>query len=411
MGPISRLKFEPAERLNLITGDNGLGKTFLLESAWWALTGQWRSPQVQAQPKFGKESRPQISFQIAGPQSKLQKVVASYNPHLRVWAEPDERPTIDGVAIYARVDGSFAVWNPIRQAFLVTDSSTEKSNASNSEDLKISNEQVWNGIDGQIEGLLRDWIEWQNNSDLEGPFEIFKRVLYQLSPPDLELEPGEPVRLAFESKRIPTLKHSYGEVPIIYESAAVRRILALAYLIVWTWNEHLIYSNLSEMPVKRRMVIMIDEIESHLHPLWQRRVLPALLHVTDELVFDLQTQFFVATHSPLVMASAEAIFDYEKDSLFHLDLNQEGQVTFSEIDFVRQGTVDSWLTSKVFDMRHARSVEAENAIEAAKDLQSRTNPSSEEIAIVTDQLLRSLAADDGFWSRWNYFAELHGVNL
>ncbi|WP_413173588.1 AAA family ATPase [Anabaena azotica] len=33
--------FEPGDRLSLITGDNGLGKTFLLECSWWALTGHW----------------------------------------------------------------------------------------------------------------------------------------------------------------------------------------------------------------------------------------------------------------------------------------------------------------------------------------------------------------------------------
>lgn len=35
------LRFEPAKRLNLITGDNGLGKSFLLDVVWWALTRTW----------------------------------------------------------------------------------------------------------------------------------------------------------------------------------------------------------------------------------------------------------------------------------------------------------------------------------------------------------------------------------
>ena len=36
VGAAKKLCFEPAERLSLITGDNGFGKTFLLECAWWA---------------------------------------------------------------------------------------------------------------------------------------------------------------------------------------------------------------------------------------------------------------------------------------------------------------------------------------------------------------------------------------
>ena len=36
IGPVPRLIFQPSKRLNLITGDNGLGKTFLLDLSWWA---------------------------------------------------------------------------------------------------------------------------------------------------------------------------------------------------------------------------------------------------------------------------------------------------------------------------------------------------------------------------------------
>src|SRR5437588_10268652 len=41
VGPAQDIEYHLAPRLNLITGDNGLGKTFLLECAWWALTGFW----------------------------------------------------------------------------------------------------------------------------------------------------------------------------------------------------------------------------------------------------------------------------------------------------------------------------------------------------------------------------------
>jgi len=63
VGPTKELHFEPAERVNLITGDNGLGKTFLLECAWWALSGTWTgSPAYPYDPKVQK---PKITFQIS----------------------------------------------------------------------------------------------------------------------------------------------------------------------------------------------------------------------------------------------------------------------------------------------------------------------------------------------------------
>ncbi len=410
VGPMQHLKFEPAERLNLLTGDNGLGKSFLLECSWWALTGRWTSIQSQAVPRIETKQKPQISFQIGSKQGRLKKVTANYAPERQRWIEPKARPQIPGLVIYARVDGSFAIWNPVRQS-LLGELNSENKNENSS--LVISSSQVWNGVEGQIEGLLRDWIQWQNNPAIEEPFDIFKRVLQKLSPPDLGiLEPGEPRRLAFELREMPTLKHSYGEVPIIHSSAAVRRILALAYLIVWTWNEHLIYSKISQSPRQRRMVVLIDEIESHLHPLWQRTVLPALLDAIGELSDDLQTQFFIATHSPLVMASAESIFNEETDGLFHVDLTRNGEVEFKEMDFIRQGSVDDWLTSNIFDLRHARSIEAEIAIEEAKNLQDPKNqPTTEEVKLVSEKLLKTLAVDDEFWVRWNYFAEKHDVRI
>lgn len=41
VGPAPEMQMELAPRLNLITGDNGLGKSFLIDVAWWALTRKW----------------------------------------------------------------------------------------------------------------------------------------------------------------------------------------------------------------------------------------------------------------------------------------------------------------------------------------------------------------------------------
>ena len=41
VGPAPEMEMTFAPRLNLITGDNGLGKSFLLDVIWWALTRKW----------------------------------------------------------------------------------------------------------------------------------------------------------------------------------------------------------------------------------------------------------------------------------------------------------------------------------------------------------------------------------
>ena len=50
----------------------------------------------------------------------------------------------------------------------------------------------------------------------------------------------------------------------------------------------------------RPFMLFIDEIENHLHPAWQRRVLPALREYFPQL------QIFATTHSPFLVAGLDA---------------------------------------------------------------------------------------------------------
>jgi hypothetical protein len=419
VGAAKKLCFEPAERLSLITGDNGFGKTFLLECAWWALTGQWAN--LPAYPtQNASDDEPVITFKISG-DSESDTESISYNWQLQRWNEIKNRSTIPGLLIYARVDGSFAVWDTAKQYL----SSSSRIRNINRKPLPFvfTKDELWNGQKDEngntfINGLLQDWIQWQSRPD-KYPFKTLVKVLERLSPPsegDLGiLKPGEPVRLPYDAREIPTIEHPYGTVPIIHASAGVQRIITMAYLIVWAYEEHKIQSKLIRREPQKRMVILVDELEAHLHPQWQRAILPALLDVRDDLASDLQVQIMVATHSPLVMASVEPRFDQRVDKLFSLELVKSdllgNEVQIEELPFIRQGVVDYWLMSDVFKLLHSRSLEAEKAIEAAKVLQLSDNPNSEDVARVSHDLARYLSEDDRFWPRWVYFAEQHGVDL
>ena len=62
----------------------------------------------------------------------------------------------------------------------------------------------------------------------------------------------------------------------------------------------------------RRAILLIDEIENHLHPTWQRRVIPALLQHFPGL------QIFATTHSPFVVVGLK------KGQVHRLHRDQEG---------------------------------------------------------------------------------------
>jgi hypothetical protein len=327
---------------------------------------------------------------------------------------PKNRESLPGLVIYARFDGSFAVWDPARTY------QTEGFRLFPKDYIFLSNTEIWEGLPKEGEGgrtqwvcngLLRDWVSWQTSTRFTDQYASLVACLKTLSPDPLEpLVPGEPTRLPLDSREIPTLTLPYGEVPILHTSSGIQRVVGLSYIMVWAWHEHLLHSEIIRRQPQRRLVLLIDEVEAHLHPRWQRVIVPGLMAAIKELSAALTPQIHLATHSPMVMASAEPIFEEETDNLHHLKLVGEN-VILEGLPFVRRGTADRWLMSDVFALPLARSVPAEQAIADAKALQQRDSDKVDpkEVSEVNERLVKYLASDDTFWPRWTFFAEQHGV--
>jgi SpoVK/Ycf46/Vps4 family AAA+-type ATPase len=161
-----------------------------------------------------------------------------------------------------------------------------------------------------------------------------------------------------------------------------------------------------------RSVFLIDEIEAHLHPKWQRRIVASLLGVMDSLTKTAEVQVIAATHSPLVMASVEPDFDALTDSWFDFDfvMDEKGpaRVELTKRLFERRGDVSNWLTSEAFDLETPRSLQAEDVLkEAAIALSDESFDA--DMARLLDARLRSVLGDtDPFWMRWRFVAEKKG---
>ena len=402
VGPVRPLSFQPAKRLNVITGDNGLGKTFLLDLSWWALTGSWASRP--ATPLDVPPSMPPyIDFVVGGAESR--SVRATYEAGTHSWTIGSEQRDLAGLAVYAMLDGSFAVWDPANRSLGLPVDSRRIS------DIHFTSEEVWNGKGQQMEGLIRDWVKWQQRPDRYPAYSTFEAVLHRVFPPDLgTMEVGTPVRLPDDSREIPTLIHPYGSVPILFESAGIRRIVSLAYVLVWAWEEHKVRAKQRGQPEERQMVVLVDEAEAHLHPKWQRIIVPTLLGVGQDLHQEMAVQWIIASHSPLVMASGESMWDADSDALFHIDMNVAGEVSFEPVPFERRGTADSWLSSDIFEIPRPGSLEREFAIHAAVELQQQEKPTAAAVEEVNSQLERYLPSEDPFWVRWIFFAQRYGVS-
>lgn len=423
VGPAPEMTMALAPRLNLITGDNGLGKSFLLDVAWWALSRKW--PQdLNSNLTSGYAARPTdvtkkatIAFEV---QSKTQNVKyeSPYIVDEQAWRGKAGRPWNPGLVIYALADGGFAVWDPSRNYW------KKQGNIDVQDRLPafvFSAKEVWDGlrvsIDGKStqvsNGLVADWASWMREGREDARRMAAVLALLGPSVGNEPLRPGDTfARLSVDDARdIPTVRMGYGQdVPILYASLGVRRIAALAYMLSWAWREHVIASKQLGQVASSRIVMLFDEIEAHLHPRWQRAVVPALLNVMQALTNEAgaSVQLIAATHSPLVLASVEPTFDVEKDRLFSLDIEtldaQNPMVTLREQPWAMQGDVINWLVSESFGLRQARSIEAERAVEAA-EAWMRGDTAVLPVALSTKEaihaeLKRVLAGHDPFWPRW-----------
>jgi predicted ATPase len=398
VGLAPELQVDWAERISLIAGDNGLGKTFLLDLAWWALTRTWAGT-IALPTANGRRAEIEYSIQGKGKEAKIIRSMFRRNEEL--WPLPNARPAMPGIVVYIRIDGGFSVWDPMRNYW--------RNDPGRPAAYHFDAKDVWDGldIDGKraCEGLERDWVNWQEGRKPQ--FEALESVLKVLSPPEESLRAGQPTRLFLgEGRDRPTLLIGAQTIPVALASAGIRRILALVYFLVWAWHEHRAAAKLLGKQPEDRIVILFDEPETHLHPRWQRTVIPSLMSALDVLrglsKDSHPPQMIVASHSPLVMASLEPIFDPEQDDLIHLSL-REGNVIVEQGGWAIQGDVTNWLVSETFGLEQARSLESERAIDAAEAI--LRGEVSQEKGLKTKKeidtaLKRLLPANDLFWPRW-----------
>lgn len=446
VGPSRRLAFELGSRFNVLTGDNGLGKTFVLDVVWWVLTATWAGEKAFPwRPLVEKEDGallPEILVHLGEEAGALVELGGDWRWESQLWvrrpprrlaaegapAEATDIP-LPGLVIYARTDGSYAVWDAFwgQGAERLADAAILLTGSELWDGKEAPDATVASGHRTVIAGLIADWVGWQRRAHaLE--FEALLQVLRALSSPGEPLVPGEPTRVHLRDRRdIPTLMTASGRVPVTLASAGVRRVLALAYLLVWSWTEHLQAARQSRRSPTRELVLLIDEPELHLHPSWQRVVLPAALRALALLAPEVRVQVLTATHAPLVLASLETLFDEARDTLFVLE--RSGQlVQATPRRWGKEGDVSNWLASEVFGGIGGRSFEAELAVTAAMDfmagrtteaerglqaLQTRlaelpeggaalglTAPHRPLIERVHDALSNTLGGGDDFWVQW-----------
>lgn len=90
-------------------------------------------------------------------------------------------------------------------------------------------------------------------------------------------------------------------------------------------------------------IVLLDEIEQHLHPSWQRKIVPLIKRQFPKI------QFISTTHSPLVAANARNFLDKDsKSRLFHLSYDKTGNKISEIEEDLDELNFDQVLSSEAF---------------------------------------------------------------
>lgn len=408
IGPTERLSLEFSDRVNILTGDNGLGKSFVLDVAWWAMTRVWPqelnllvSAGRQAYPPFGQGGK--IHVELSDTSRERVSFDSSFDRKALSWSVPRGIHLQQGLVIYAMLDGSFAVWDTARNI-----PNAERATSSGVPPAFVySPTEVWEGkfeADGakSCNGIIEDLAYWFIEQG--EPYRQLKDAIELLSPQGESLTLGGITRLG-DSRRYACIKMPYShnkDIPIPLLSSAIKRILSIAYFLVWAWQEHLLASREDSGDSAPSIAILIDEPEAHLHPRWQLNILKMLQKAVSSLTACSNIQYFVSTHSPLVMASCEDFFSDALDTWIDINL-RDGKVLAQKMPFSKKGDATKWLLSDAFDMLSTRSENSQAVLSAAESLMCSPSPDVESIRQMQHRLEDVLPSRDSFWLRWNVY--------
>ncbi len=194
-------------------------------------------------------------------------------------------------------------------------------------------------------GKTRDRLQKQ----LQQIIEVLKRILPDIE--DIRIAPTDEDRLLPMAEFLTP----YGWVHLSGLGLGYRT--AIAWMVDLAVRLFRRYPN-SEDPLSEPAIVLVDEIDLHLHPKWQRTIMSFL---TERFP---NTQFIVTAHSPLVVQAA-------KDANIVL-LRREGDrvIIDNDPEIVENWRVDQVLTS-VFELPTARPVELESLLLRRENLLSK----------------------------------------
>ena len=166
----------------------------------------------------------------------------------------------------------------------------------------------------------------------------------------------------------------YGDVPLSALSLGYQTVTGLALDIAW----RLIQQNPRHLsPLAQPAIVLIDEIDLHLHPLWQQQIMSTLsLHFP-------AVQFIATAHSPLMV-------DANSQTNLAVLSEHDGEILIENKPQAVEGwRVDQILTSELFGLDTTRAPQVQALMQERQNIlvkKRRTSGEKERLAEIKARL-------------------------
>ena len=218
-------------------------------------------------------------------------------------------------------------------------------------------------LEGAALVSCQDWLMELDHSAKDGDEFSARRLKWVKQALENNLLP-EPTEIKVSSRGV--FFHSHGHsIPLAQLSDGYRSMLALAIdLVRWLTDAF----PLRPEPLQQQGVVLIDEIDAHLHPSWQRQIGPWLQEKFPGL------QFIVTTHSPFVAQAAS------EGGIVVLNWASDGKTVEAQTDVasVRGWRVHQILTSGLFGLPTTLPPASERKLERLGKLEGKSSLTDKE---------------------------------
>ena len=230
------------------------------------------------------------------------------------------------------------------------------------------------------EAVIQKIIELDYRSYLRKK-EAFHDVITRVGEIASEITDGFPIKFIGVNEDdngfFPEFETIDGVVPLNTMSQGTQSIIQwLGHLLIGYAEYYDFPDNLEENPG----VLIIDEIDAHLHPSWQQRIIPALTHHFPHL------QIFCSTHSPLMLAGLK------QGQVQLLQRGENGKVIVSRNEVDIKGWTADEILRNFLGLLDPTDLETATHLERLQNLRSKGNLSDEEKEEL--ERLRHMVSDD-----------------